>query len=312
MIFDGVIMKSVGGLFTVRTDTEYNGKRQFDIRAKGAFKHEKITLLAGDRVSIESDDHGELFITKIYERKNFLIRPPLANLDLIFVVISCKKPAPVYETIDKMICIAEHNGIDPVIIITKADLDPEFAKEASDIYTRSGFKTVVTSSESGEGCDEVREYLKEISKEKSVLCAFSGASGAGKSSVINKIFPDLRLETGDLSRKIERGKNTTRTTELFTLDTLLGDGHLGYLADTPGFSLLDFERFDFFELEELKDTFREFSHISEPCRYTKCSHTKEEGCSIIDRVKRGEIPESRHKSYISLYSILKSKPRWKK
>ena len=312
MILKGIIMKSVGGLFSVRTDTEYNGKRLFDIRAKGAFKHEKVTLLAGDRVEIDVNDNGEFFITGISERKNSLIRPPLANLDLIFVVISCKKPAPVYETIDKMICIAEHNGIEPVIVITKADLDPEFAKEASEIYTKCGFKAIVTSSESGEGCDEAREYLKEISKERSVLCAFSGASGAGKSSVINKIFPELKLETGDLSRKIERGKNTTRTTELFTLDTLLGNGHIGYLADTPGFSLLDFERFDFFELEELKDTFREFSLVDKPCRYTKCTHTKEEGCSIIEMVKDGTIPKSRHDSYISLYSILKSKPRWKK
>ena len=312
MMLDAVIMKSVGGLFTVRLDSEYNGKRLYDIRAKGAFKYENITLLAGDKIEIEADDHGELLITRVKERKNSLIRPPLANLDLIFVVISCKKPAPVYETIDKMICIAEHNGIEPVIIITKADLDPYFAREARDIYTKCGFKAVITSSESGEGCDEVREYLKKISSEKSVLCAFSGASGAGKSSVINKIFPELNLETGSLSRKIERGKNTTRTTELFTLDTLLGEGHMGYLADTPGFSLLDFERFDFFELDELKDTFREFSLVEEPCRYTKCTHTKEEGCSIIERVKDGTIPKSRHNSYISLYSILKSKPRWKK
>jgi len=311
-MLNAVIMKSVGGLFTVRLDSEYNGKRFYDIRAKGAFKHENITLLAGDKIEIEADEHGELLITKVKERKNSLIRPPLANLDLIFVVISCKKPAPVYETIDKMICIAEHNGIEPVIIITKADLDLDFAREACDIYSKCGFKVVITSSESGEGCDEVREYLKEISSEKAVLCAFSGASGAGKSSVINKIFPELKLETGSLSKKIERGKNTTRTTELFTLDTLFGEGHLGYLADTPGFSLLDFERFDFFDLEELKYTFREFSRVDKPCRYTKCTHTKEEGCSIIERVKDGTIPKSRHDSYISLYSILKSKPRWKK
>ncbi len=312
MTVSAIIIKSVGGLFTIRLDEEYEGKREFDVRAKGSFKHDKITLLAGDRVDVEINDHSEFYIKEIKERKNSLIRPPLANLDMIFVVISCKRPAPVYETIDKMISIAEFNRIEPVIVITKADLDTDFAREAYEIYTKAGFKTVITSSESGEGCDEVKEYISEISQKKPIVCAFSGASGAGKSTIINKIFPSLKLETGDLSRKIERGKNTTRTTELFPLESLLGEGHLGYLADTPGFSLLDFERFDFFSLEELKDTFREFGEVDGKCRYTKCTHTKEEGCNIIERVKAGEIPRSRHESYVSLFNILKAKPKWKK
>ena len=312
MTVSAIIIKSVGGLFTIRLDREYEGKRELDVRAKGAFKHEKITLLAGDRVKVEIDDHGEFYIKEIMERKNSLIRPPLANLDMLFVVISCKKPAPVYETIDKMISIAEFNRIEPVIVITKADLDPEFAFSAYKIYSKAGFKTVITSSESGEGCAEVYEYISEISQKQPIVCAFSGASGAGKSTIINKIFPTLKLETGDLSRKIERGKNTTRTTELFPLESLLGEGHMGYLADTPGFSLLDFERFDFFSLEELKDTFREFGDVEGKCKYTKCTHTKEEGCNIIRRVKDGEIPKSRHESYVSLFNILKAKPKWKK
>lgn len=311
MTVSAVIIKSVGGLFTVRIDEEYNGIREFDVRAKGAFRHDKITLLAGDRVDVDIDEHGELFISRIHERKNSLIRPPLANLDVIFVVISCKKPAPVYETIDKMIAIAEFNRIEPIIVITKADLDPDFAASAYDIYTRSGFKAIVTSSELNEGCDSVLDCISDLSCKRDMICAFSGASGAGKSTIINKIFPELGLETGDLSRKIERGKNTTRTTELFPLDRLLGEGHFGYLADTPGFSLLDFERFDFFSLDELKDTFREFSSM-QGCKYTKCTHTKEEGCSIIAAVNDGTIPRSRHESYVALYNILKNKPKWKK
>ena len=312
MKINAIITKCVGGLFTIRADEEYEGRREFDVRAKGSFKHDKITLLAGDRVEVDIDGHGEFYISKIEERKSSLIRPPLANLDMIFVVISCKKPAPVYETIDKMISIAEFNKIEPVIVITKADLDPAFAAEAYGVYSRAGFKTLITSSETGEGCAEVLEYIREMSQKTPIVCAFSGASGAGKSTIINKIFPDLRLETGDLSRKIERGKNTTRTTELFPLENLLGKGHMGYLADTPGFSLLDFERFDFFCLEELKDTFREFGVTEGKCRYTKCTHIKEEGCSIIQRVKSGEIPKSRHDSYVSLYNILKTKPKWKR
>ena len=312
MIISATITKSVGGLFTIRTDELYDDKREFDVRAKGSFKHEKITLLAGDRVDVEIDEHSEFFIKKIHDRKNSLIRPPLANIDVIFVVISCKKPAPVYETIDKMIAIAEYNKIEPVIIITKSDLDPNFAAEVYEIYSKSGFKTIVTSSELNEGCDCVLEYIKDVAQKNSTVFAFSGASGAGKSTMINKLFPQLSLETGDLSRKIERGKNTTRTTELFPLEILLGNGYLGYLADTPGFSLLDFERFDFFSLEELKDTFREFGEVEGKCRYTKCTHTKEEGCNIIARVKMGDIAKSRHESYIALFNILKNKPKWKK
>jgi len=312
MTVSAIITKSVGGLFTIRTDVIYEGKREFDVRAKGSFKHDRITLLAGDRVDVEIDDHGEFFIRKIHDRRNSLIRPPLANIDIIFVAISCKKPAPVYETIDKMISIAEFNKIEPVILITKSDLDQDFAAEAHEIYSKSGLKTIITSSELNEGCDAVLDYIKSVSSKNSTVFAFSGASGAGKSTMINKLFPQLQLETGDLSHKIERGKNTTRTTELFPLESLIGEGYMGYLADTPGFSLLDFERFDFFSLEELKDTFREFGEVEGKCRYTKCTHTKEEGCNIIARVKSGEIAKSRHESYVSLFNILKNKPKWKK
>lgn len=312
MILSGTVTKSVGGLFTVSLDTEYNGKSYIDAYAKGAFKHEKMTLLAGDRVEVDINENGEPYIAKILPRKNWLIRPPLANLDVIFVVISCVKPSPVLETIDKLICIAESKGIEPVIVITKSDLDKSFATETAQIYQKSGFEVFITSSEDGEGCPELLEYIKAVSKSRNAIFAFSGASGAGKSTFINKIFPTLMLETGALSSKLERGKNTTRKTELFALSELVGEGAQGYLADTPGFTLLDFERFDFFELESLFDTFREFADSIGKCKYTKCSHTKEDGCDIIARVKSGEIPTSRHASYVSLYNILKSKPKWKK
>ena len=143
------------------------------------------------------------------------------------------------------------------------------------------------------------------------IFGFLGGNGAGKSTLMNVLFPKLSLETGNLSEKIERGKNTTRHTELFVLSELLGQEYNGYLADTPGFSLLDFERFDFFELEDLFSTFREFDSSVGKCKYTKCSHTKEDGCDVIRRVKSGEIEKSRHESYCELYSTLKNKPKWK-
>lgn len=308
----GTVLKGVGGLYTVRLDEEYNGETTVQVRGRGSFRHEKLVLLTGDRVELQAQGDGSFFCKSILERKNSLIRPPLANLDIIFVVIPCKKPMPSFEIIDKMISIAEHNKIEPVIIITKADLDQSFAMDMERIYKNSGFDVIITSSENGDGVEGVRDYLKAHTQNSAPICAFAGVSGAGKSTLLNAIFPTLSLETGDLSQKIERGKNTTRHTELFSLKELLSQDCNGYLADTPGFSLLDFERFDFFSLEDLFDTFREFKGSQGMCKYTKCSHTKEDGCHILARVKNGEIEKTRHQSYIALFEILKKKPSWKK
>ncbi|MBO5286750.1 MAG: ribosome small subunit-dependent GTPase A [Clostridia bacterium] len=308
----GTVLKGVGGLYTVDLDTPYNDEKIVNVRGRGAFRHEKITLLTGDRVELEPLSEGGFFCKRILDRKNSLIRPPLANLDIIFVVISTTKPMPSLEIIDKMIAIAEHNHIEPVIVVSKSDLDKSFSREIYNIYKSSGFSTYLTSSYDKEGLEDILSFLKDCTRNKSPICAFAGASGAGKSTLMNNLFPTLSLETGDLSRKIERGKNTTRHTELFSLRELLGEEYSGYLADTPGFSLLDFERFDFFDLDELFDTFREFREHTGECKYTKCSHTKEDGCQIIEKVKSGEIQKSRHQSYVALYEILKKKPFWKK
>ena len=307
----GTVIKGVGGLFTVMLDSEYNGEKIINVRGRGSFRYEKTLLLAGDRVEIESVGEGEYFCKKILERKNSLIRPPLSNLDYIFVVISSKKPAPSLFIVDKMIAIAEYNKIEPVIVISKSDLDSDYADELYSIYKKSGFNTFLTSSYENEGVCDVLECLKTITRDNSPICAFAGASGAGKSTLMNALFPTLSLKTGDLSEKIERGKNTTRHTELFPLSSLLGEEFSGYLADTPGFSLLDFERFDFFSLKDLFDTFRDFKGSLGKCKYTKCSHTKEDGCDVIERVCKGEIEKSRHDSYIELYTTLKNKPKWK-
>ncbi len=307
----GTILKCVGGLYTARLDQEYEGERCINLRGRGSFRHEKIVLLAGDRVEIEKTPEGTFFPSRILERKNSLIRPPLANLDYIFVVISSKKPTPSLFIVDKLISIAEHNKIEPVIVISKSDLDSDYAEEIYKIYKESGFSTFLTSSKKNEGLGDLLEYLREITKDSEPICAFAGASGAGKSTLMNALFPTLALETGGLSEKIERGKNTTRHTELFPLSELLGSEYKGYLADTPGFSLLDFERFDFFSLEDLFYTFRDFSGSLGKCKYTKCTHTKEDGCDVVERVKNGEIKKSRHESYIELYTTLKNKPKWK-
>ena len=185
----------------------------------------------------------------------------------------------------------------------------EFAAQLYRVYKNSGFDVFITSSESGEGVGDVRKYLENVTKEKSPICAFAGASGAGKSTLMNAIFPSLTLETGDLSQKIERGKNTTRHTELFPLSDLLGKEYSGYLADTPGFSLLDFERFDFFALDDLALAFPEIRALVGKCRYADCAHVGEgeDECAVARAAKKGEIPESRLASYRSVWRVLKAK-----
>ncbi len=321
----GRIIKSNGGLFTVRLQASQDGAGApldgltVTGRGRGSL-HRRGTLLVGDLVRVSYDgtafsvrdgvtvpaaDGTGLAIDAIEARKNALIRPPMANLDLLFVTLAVATPEPLLDTVDKLICIAEFNRIEPVIVLTKCELAPERADELAEIYRGAGFAVFCT----GEGLDEGLSHLKAYidTQTNGKIAAFSGASGVGKSTLLNRLFPELQLETGEISRRIERGKNTTRCVELYPLS----DGEkCGYLADTPGFTMLDFERFDFFDKDDLPLTFREFVPLIGQCRYTKCSHTKEEGCAIVEAVARGEIAKSRHQSFWSLHEILKKKTKW--
>ena len=203
MIF-GTVIKCLGGLYTVKLDEEFKGENYVNVRGRGSFRHEKLILLAGDRVELEPLDNGDFFCKKILERKNSLIRPPLANLDIIFAVIPCVKPQPDLQIVDKMLSIAEHNKIEPVIVITKADLDMDFANNIYEIYKKCGFNVFITSSENNNGVDDIYSFIKEISQKEAPLCAFAGVSGAGKSTLLNAIFPNLKLETGELTGEMER------------------------------------------------------------------------------------------------------------
>ena len=302
----GKAVKGLGGLYNIRI--EENGEAQYlSCKAKGSLHRDEEKLLIGDRVRVTIDDSTPdgVVISEILPRKNSLIRPPMANLDYIFAVFAAAKPSPVTETIDKLIAIAEYNGIVPVAIITKADLDEAKAQELKNIYSGAGFDAFITSTKTGEGIEEIKAYIEEKIKD-GVTAAFAGASGVGKSTLINKLFPSLSLATAEISRKIERGRHTTRHVELFALSE--GEGS-GFLADTPGFSLLDFSRFDFFPLEALISTFREISGYAGKCRYADCSHVGEgvDDCAVIRAVADGLVSESRHNSYKEIYKILKAK-----
>lgn len=331
----GTVVKGVGGLFTVRlfpanspqmpqleqSPQPLDGASVF-ARARGILR-KKGALLVGDRVRVTYDDSSfhraeddsvipspdgtGIAVEEILSRRCALIRPPMANLDVLFVTAAATAPEPEPETLDKLICIAEFNHIEPILIITKHDRDEQAACRLAGIYRLAGFPVYCVTGLTGEGTDELKNLIHSHLNNK--IAAFSGASGVGKSTLLNCLFPELQLETGDISQRIGRGKNTTRSVELYPISS---SPESGYLADTPGFTMLDFERFDFFEKDDLAGTFREFAPYIGSCRYKKCTHTKEEGCAILEAIANGQIAPSRHKSYVGLYQILKEKHRWEK
>lgn len=328
----GRVTRGVGGLFTVRLlEVTAAGHpapcvppmpldgATVTARGRGTL-HRKGSLLVGDLVRVGYDDgsfthEGEtvvpapdgagISIDEILPRRNSLIRPPMANLDRMFVTLAAATPEPVLETVDKLIAIAEFHSIEPVIVVTKSDLAPEVAERLATLYRRAGFSAFCVGRGMEAALEALRQYIDTEASQG--ISAFAGASGVGKSTLMNALFPSLSLETGEISHRIERGKNTTRRVDLYPLSET---SDCGYLADTPGFTMLDFERFDFFSKEDLPETFREFRPLLGSCRYRKCTHVKEEGCAIVEAVRDGSIARSRHKSFVDLYEILKKKTNY--
>lgn len=314
----GKITQGVGGLYSVRI-TECNSDNDIigntvSCRARGSFRHNNLSPLAGDNVILSytrsdtKDSSEEYVIEEICERKNSLIRPPLANLDYLFITLAAASPKPILSTIDKLISIAEFNEIEPIIVITKCELDIEYSKKLKEIYENSGFTVFCLSALENIEIEPIDQFIKTTLPGK--LAAFAGASGIGKSTLLNRLFPNLSLSTSEISKKIQRGKHTTRKVELFPISFQNNSCECGYIADTPGFSMLDFERFDFFEKDDLVYTMREFRPYINQCKYTKCSHTKEEGCAILSALKSKKIEPSRHQSFCELYDVLKVKTKW--
>lgn len=302
-VLTGRIVKGLGGLYEVRLAS---GER-INCTARGIFRHAGLTPLVGDFADINNDNGSEGVITEIVNRKNFLIRPPLANLDYLFCFVSCAKPAPVFETVDKLTAIAEHNGVEPVIVVSKLDLGGE-SEKIQTVYKKCGYTVFGVSVKTGDGIDSLREYLKDTVGEGTA--AFAGASGVGKSTLMNSLFPALSLETGGLSRKTERGRHTTRHAELYFAGEHADSALDCVIADTPGFSMLDFVHFDFFDKEDLPHNFREFAPYISECRYRDCTHTGEEGCAVLSAVEKGDIPKSRYDSFSQIYKDIKDKRPW--
>lgn len=287
-----MIIKSVTGLYTVLSDN-----LEYECTARGRFRNENITPVAGDNVTFELNGEKNGVITSVNLRKNEFTRPPLANLDKIFIVTSIKDPIPNTQVIDKIITVCEYKGIIPVLIITKTDLQD--ASKFYDLYKTANIKVIMTDFVSGENVNLIKNELSNT------VSAFIGNTGVGKSTLLNKIAPELMLNTGEISKKLKRGRHTTRHAQLYYISELNC-----FVADTPGFGSIDISRYEIIKKEELQYCFKEFEPYIENCRFRGCSHTKEKGCAVIEALNEGKISKSRFESYVALYEDAKNIKEW--
>lgn len=291
MLINGIILKGIGGFYYVETADG----QIYECKARGIFRKEKITPLAGDRVVISTDENGKNSIEEIEERRNSFVRPPIANVDKLVIVSSTCEPKPNLLLIDRLTAVAIYKNVTPILVFTKDDL--QSADELAEIYRKAGFDTFCVSNESGEGVDGVMAALGNS------ICAFTGNSGVGKSSLLNRIAPELQLATGEISTKLGRGRHTTRQVELFKIGS-------GYIADTPGFSSLDFDTNDLIKKDELAFCFPEFEPYFGNCKFSTCVHINDKGCSITEAVANGEISASRYESYKTMFNEVKDIKDW--
>ena len=279
---NGVITKGIGGFYYVQTD-----KGLIECRARGKFRKMNLSPQVGDNVEIELSEN-EAFkgsIENIMPRKNIFIRPPVANIDSIIATFAVENPEPNLLLLDKLTTAAVAMNVECIICINKIDLNNKKALEYREAYEKAGFKVILTSSTENIGT----HLLKDVLKGK--VSALAGNSGVGKSSLINTIDPNLNLKTGDLSKKIQRGRHTTRHCELFPLS--FG----GFILDTPGFSSFDIS---LITQENPSSLFPEISKYSSDCRFTGCKHLTEPDCAVKEALKRGDIAPCRYESYKAL------------
>ena len=289
----GKIIKALSGFYYVASEDEI-----FQTRARGNFRNRKITPLVGDEVIFESSNQTDGYLLEILPRKNELVRPPVANVDQGVVVTSLVEPNFSYHLLDRFLVTLEYEGIEPIIFLTKADLVKDLAamKAIEETYQAIGYH-VITSKAEGEDLLELQRYFPER------ITVFMGQSGAGKSTLLNRIVPELALETGVISESLGRGKHTTRHVELLPICD-------GLVADTPGFSSIDFLEIEAVELPKL---FPDFLAVASNCRFRECMHLNEPDCAVKQGVAANEIAETRYKNYVQfLEEIENRRPVYKK
>lgn len=282
----GRVLKNYNGYYYVVSD-----EKIYTCKVKGKMKQNRFSLATGDFVSFELGQKDEGMIKKILSRKNFLVRPTLANLDLFIVTFACATPDFSFLLADKLLALAEMAGIPAILVLNKCDLaEQEQLAKITEVYTKIGYEVYTVSAAQNIGIEQLKQRLQ------GKICAFGGPSGVGKSSTINMIDPTVNLKTGIVSEKIGRGKHTTRFAELLPFAG-------GYIADTPGFGNLLLEELD---EKELYRGFREFAEYEHNCKFISCTHTHEPVCGVKDAVEQGEIAESRYQSYVNILQEIKT------
>ncbi|MBQ8894203.1 MAG: ribosome small subunit-dependent GTPase A [Clostridia bacterium] len=283
----GKIIKLLSGVYTVETP-----EGAYQCRAKGSFRKQGISPVPGDEVEILALPDHTGRIEKILPRRNYMIRPNVANVDILCYVSAIAQPTPFPFTIDKMLIIAKNQGITPILVFNKIDLpDDEKISDLADMYRRLRYSVYCVSASKGEGLDELCVALKD----KTVV--FAGNTGVGKSSLLNTLYPSLKLETGEVSQKLGRGRHTTRHIELYPVNGAL-------IGDTPGFGALELEGYEI-KSTELPDYFPEFESCIEECTFLDCSHISERDCGVRKAVSEGRISAGRYESYCQIYQYLK-------
>jgi len=291
----GIILKGIGGFYYVKEDIS---KQIYECKPRGIFRKNSITPLPGDKVGFSVLDENEKLgsMDSILPRSSELVRPAIANIDQIVIVVSAKAPSTDFMLLDKLLITAEMKRLRAIICINKIDLEDDIAKNIKDIYSLIGYDCIEISSIKDIGYESLQDRLKDH------MNVFAGQSGVGKSTILNHIMDAWVMPTGSVSIKIERGKHTTRHAEILELK------YGGYIADTPGFSSFELADIQYNELENYYPEFRKFSNT---CKFTSCSHILEPECPIREAVEHGEIDSNRFKRYIQLYNELKDLPQYK-
>ena len=288
---EGIIIKALSGFYYVKTAVGVVA-----CKARGRFRLDGTSPLVGDRVQLRVDSDGSGRIDSVYERKNFFIRPAVANIDTLVFIAANVNPVTDPFLIDRVAVIAHEAGCELVICVNKVDLNA--GDELFDIFSSAGYTVIRTSAETGEGAEELRQILR------GKVCAFTGNSGVGKSSILNVLLPGANIQTGEVSEHLGRGKHTTRHVELYPI------GDDTYIADTPGFASFEIQMMQTIAKEDLQYDFPEFAPYIGKCRFADCAHLKEPGCAVRKALENGAIGKSRYSSYVRLYDLTAKQKPW--
>ena len=290
----GLIIENISNLYKIKVKDKI-----YESNARGKLKQEEITPVVGDKVKLEiiDEDKKKAIIEEILPRTNYIKRPKMSNITQMILVLSSKNPKPDLLLLDKQLAFAEFLGIQPVIVLNKIDLDQRKQfEQIESVYKKIGYTVIRTIAKSEEGIEELKKILKEN------VNAFSGNSGVGKSTLINAIFKNNITLEGEISKRNQRGKNTTTSTKLYEIDKNT------YIADTPGFSTFDISEINYKDLDKY---FKEFAKEIKKCEFVGCTHIKEENCGIKIAIKQGIIDIDRYERFCKIYNELKDKDKYK-